>query len=37
VVDCVRIISVDCYQDWSGTGVEDNWHNMHSIYQLSLV
>jgi hypothetical protein len=24
VVDCVRIISVDCYQDWSGTGVEDN-------------
>jgi hypothetical protein len=33
LVYCVRVMSVGCYQDWSGTGVEDT----HAIYEVPLV
>jgi hypothetical protein len=27
-VYCVRVMSVGCYQDWSGTGVGDKVHHV---------
>jgi hypothetical protein len=42
LVNCVRDMSVACYQDWSGTGstpilVPTNSHNTKAKYQLLLV
>jgi hypothetical protein len=37
LVYCVRVMSVGCYQYWSGTGAGDTGHNTHALDQVPFV